>query len=170
MARNIEIKAISNHFHAQRDLAQRLSGSAAVEITQQDTFFKVSTGRLKLRTLAESRGQLIYYQRNDEADPKLSHYHISETNDPIGLTEILSAAYGIRGRIDKTRYLYKLGRTRVHLDVVENLGKFIELEVVLEESDDIEGGESEARCHMERLGIQPSDLITSSYIDLFEQS
>ena len=61
------------------------------------------------------------------------------------------------------------GRTRLHFDQVEKLGNFIELEVVLGDSDNISDGETEAQQLMQQLNIQANDLIDCAYVDLLEQ-
>jgi predicted adenylyl cyclase CyaB len=84
------------------------------------------------------------------------------------LRELLSDALGVRGVINKIREVYLAGRTRIHLDRVEGLGEFIELEVVLEEHENVAAGMAEANSLMEALGIAESDLIASAYADLLE--
>lgn len=76
-----------------------------------------------------SVSELIYYERPDIEGPKLSIY--SKCNVPHGadLLNVLSMSLGIRGLVKKTRHLYIHEHTRIHIDDVEGLGKFIELEV-----------------------------------------
>ena len=131
MPANIEIKARARDFNAIRSRAAALSEALEQVIPQVDTFFFTSRGRLKLRELGRERAQLIHYERPDQGGPKRSDYHIFETGDPENLKTVLSPALGIRGTIRKTRYLYLVGQTRVHLDDVEGIGQFMELEVVL---------------------------------------
>ena len=71
--------------------------------------------------------------------------------------------------VRKTRHLYFVGRTRIHLDRVEGLGDFLELEVVLTEEDSIEGGEVEAHRLMEPLGVLSEDLVPDAYVDLLDR-
>ena len=44
---------------------------------------------------------------------------------------VLTEALGVRGTVRKERTVIRIGRTRVHFDRVDNLGCFVELEVVL---------------------------------------
>jgi len=132
MARNIEIKARVSDPAALRRRAAALSDTPAELIAQEDTFFHVPQGRLKLRVISPDHGQLIYYQRPDAAGPKQSDYHISITNEPQTLKDILTRSLGVRGVVNKQRWLYLVGPTRIHLDQVEGLGSFMELEVVLQ--------------------------------------
>ena len=88
------------------------------------------------------------------------------TADPEGLCEVLAVALGIRGVVRKRRTVYIIGPTRVHLDQVEGLGEFVELEVVLQPEQDLSVGEVVARELMAKLGISASQLIDRAYIDL----
>ena len=169
MARNIEIKAAASDFVAQVSLGAQLSDQALVTLIQEDTFFNVAEGRLKLREFPDAKAMLIFYHRVDTQAAKLSDYHITETDDPAGLKNALAKAYGIRRVVKKVRSLYMVGRTRLHFDEVEGLGEFIELEVVLDSDDTIDGGQAEASSLMRRLNIQASDLIDVAYVDLLEQ-
>jgi predicted adenylyl cyclase CyaB len=168
MPANIEIKARSRDFASQRRQAEALSDDPVQVIPQEDTFFHIPTGRLKLRQLAPDRGQLVYYDRPDQDGPKRSDYHIFETGDPETLKTTLRLALGVRGVVRKTRYLYMVGQTRLHLDQVEGLGEFLELEVVLRPGQSDAEGLAIARHLMTRLGIQEQDLLQGAYVDLLE--
>ncbi|MBS1200615.1 MAG: adenylate cyclase [Proteobacteria bacterium] len=165
-ARNVEIKARVADLAAVEARAAAIADSGPVDISQDDTFFTCPRGRLKLRQLAPDHGQLIHYQRPDQGGPKLSDYVIAPTPDPAALREALTRAYGVAGRVRKHRRLYLAGRTRIHLDRVEGLGDFMELEVVLDAGDDTAGGEAEARRIMLALGVDERDLIEGAYVDL----
>lgn len=168
MPANIEIKArLRNHDQIRRR-AESLSDTPVQLIPQEDIFFHTSQGRLKLRTLPGGKGQLIYYTRPDQEGPKRSDYHISHTSDPENLQRVLALAYGVRGIVRKTRYLYLVGQTRVHLDDVEGLGHFMELEVVLQDGQSDAEGQRIARDLMARLGIEDHDLVEGAYLDLLE--
>jgi predicted adenylyl cyclase CyaB len=169
MPSNIEIKARLRDFDEIRRRAEQLSHTPVKEIPQEDTFFNAPRGRLKLRVLAEDNGQLIYYTRPDQEGPKRSDYHISLTPDPENLKRVLELAYGIRGVVKKTRFLYMVGQTRVHLDDVEGLGQFIELEVVMREGQSDADGQTIAEGLMAALGIEKSDLLEGAYMDLIEK-
>lgn len=137
-----------------------------VEIPQDDTFFVCERGRMKLRAFSATDGQLIFYRRPNQAGPKESFCVISPTASPDSLGDALSLAYGQAGRVRKHRTLYLVGRTRVHLDRVEHLGHFLELEVVLSEGERPEAGAKEARDLMAALGITDAQLVEGAYVDL----
>lgn len=168
MPSNIEIKARVQNFGKTRARAEKLSDTPVQVVPQEDTFFHVPQGRLKLRLLSRNEGQLIYYTRPDQEGPKRSDYHISHTSDPENLTRVLALAYGIRGVVRKTRYLYLVGQTRVHLDDVEGLGHFLELEVVMQEGQSDAEGQAIAENLMADLGVESRDLLEGAYMDLLE--
>lgn len=169
MPTNVEIKARVRDLASLRARAEALSGGPGQEIPQEDTFFRVPRGRLKLRELSPGQGELIYYEREDARDPKPSHYLIAGTSEPAALRAILTAALGLRGVVRKRRTLYRICQTRLHLDQVEGLGSFLELEVVLAHGQDVAQGRAIVAELMERLGIAEPDLVRCAYIDLLDQ-
>ena len=170
MPSNIEIKAYVRNFDEMLLRAAALSDTPVDVIPQEDIFFIAPQGRLKLRIFSMNRGQLIYYTRPDQEGPKRSDYYVSPTADPEGLKHVLERAYGIRGVVKKTRYLYIVGQTRVHLDDVQGLGRFVELEVVLREGQSDAEGQAIAEGLMAGLGVERSDLLEGAYMDLLESS
>ena len=169
MPANIEIKARPRDFEEIKSRAEGLSDTPVQVIPQEDIFFNVERGRLKLRILAPDQAQLIFYTRPDQEGPKRSEYHLTHSSDPVNLKHVLELAYGIRGVVRKTRYLYLVGQTRVHLDDVEGLGRFMELEVVLEEGQSDAEGQKVAEELMSALGVERGDLIDTAYMDLLEK-
>jgi adenylate cyclase len=166
MARNIEIKARVPDIDALARAVAGLAGHGPTLIEQDDTFFACANGRLKLRAFSAQQGELIFYRRADHAGPKESFYVIAPTPAPDALREALTLAHGQVGRVRKQRTLFLVGRTRVHLDRVEALGDYLELEVVLREGEAAQAGIAEAHALMARLGIDESQLVTGAYVDL----
>jgi predicted adenylyl cyclase CyaB len=169
MARNIEIKARIESVETLAPKVAPIADKGPIEIPQDDTFFRCESGRLKLRAFSDGTGELIFYRRANEEGPKESFYLRSSTSEPDILRESLSLAYGEAGRIRKHRTLFLVGRTRVHLDRVEGLGQFLELEVSLADGEPSESGVQEARRLMEKLGVQSSHLVECAYVDLLER-
>ena len=166
MARNIEIKASVADLAPVEARARAIATRGPEDLFQDDTFFHCGNGRLKLREFADGRGELIHYRRADEAGPKVSDYSIAPVAAPAALRETLARAFGIAGRVVKRRRLYLAGRTRIHLDQVQDLGAFAELEVVLDDAESLQEGEAVADELMARLGIGRERLVTGSYLDL----
>ena len=170
MPRNVEIKARVDQVEEQRVRAALLAESDPDVLVQEDIFFKVPHGRLKLRLVSPTHGELIFYQRANQAGPTTSTYAVVETDRPHELKAVLEAAYGIRQTVRKTRQLYKVGRTRIHIDEVESLGHFLELEVVLADTEEARVGAREAYHLMQQLGINTAQLVEGAYVDLLEHS
>jgi predicted adenylyl cyclase CyaB len=166
MPRNIEIKARVADLAAVESRARALAAEAALDVEQDDTFFACANGRLKLRAFGDGHGELIHYVRADDAGPKESDYVMTSTAAPDALRDILERALGIRGRVRKARRVYLVDRTRIHLDRVEGLGSFVELEVVLREGESAAAGERVAQDLMARLGISQAALVRGAYLDL----
>lgn len=167
MPANVEIKARIPSVAALLPVAQALSDDKHLQrIHQDDSFFAVPNGRLKLRVFGDGSGELIHYLRPDDAGPKLSDYVLVPVADPDGLREALSRACGLIGRVRKHRVLVLVGATRIHLDEVEGLGAFLELEVVLRDGQTEAEGTATAQALMARLGVQPDQLVRGAYFDL----
>jgi predicted adenylyl cyclase CyaB len=170
MPANIEIKARVRDFAGLKRRAESLSDTNLQVIPQEDTFFCIPKGRLKLRVLAPDHAQLVWYARQDDPGPKRSDYEIYETSSPQALKSTLALALGIRGVVRKTRHLYLVGQTRIHLDDVEDLGYFVELEVVMQPGQSDAEGQVIAEELMKKLGIDSADLLDSAYMDLIESA
>lgn len=170
MARNTEIKARITSVEALLPIAAALAAGGPPElITQDDTFFQAPQGRLKLREFADGSAQLIHYHRPDAQGPKVSDYVISPVPDAASMRQALGRACGLLGRVRKRRTLLLAGTTRIHLDRVEGLGDFLELEVVLRDDQTAADGERIAQGLMQQLGVQPTQLLSGAYLDLLRQ-
>ncbi len=169
MPSNIEIKARVADPERKQTLAEQLAGAPPVILHQEDTFFPCARGRLKLRQLASDHGELISYQRADVSGSKQSNYLVYHTDQPAELRAVLADALGTGGVVTKTRRLYLVGQTRVHLDEVVGLGSFLELEVVLAGGQPPEEGHRIAREIMAALEVEEADLIDRAYADLLAQ-
>ncbi|CAG9762426.1 unnamed protein product [Ceutorhynchus assimilis] len=169
--RNIEIKAKVSDLKQLLEKAKILAGQEAIIIKQHDTFYNVPNGRLKLRRFVENgEGELIFYNRPDSEGPKLSSFEKVSLQSPsvAGLNKVLDKALGAKIDVKKTRHLFLVEQTRVHVDEVEDLGSFMELEVCLKPEQEISEGEKIAYDLMEKLGINKQDLISGAYADLIK--
>jgi predicted adenylyl cyclase CyaB len=166
MPTNIEIKAVLTNRRAAEAAAARLSDVGPEKILQEDFFFRCERARLKLRIFAPDRGELIRYERANVAELRGSHYLIARTPDPQTLLDILTATLGKIGVVKKTRTLYLIGQTRVHLDEVQELGEFVELEVVLRPGQSEVEGRNIATALLSEFGIGEEHLIAEAYVDL----
>ena len=170
MARNIEIKARIDSVEAMLTHALALADDPPQVIEQDDTYFNCTHGRLKLRDFGDGGGELIHYERADAEGPMLSEYICAATSDPMALRQALTRALGAVGRVRKRRLLLLAGQTRIHLDRVEGLGDFLELEVVLREGQSEEEGAAIADALCARLGLEPSQRLAEAYLELLARA
>ncbi len=174
MPRNIEIKARIDSVDALLPRACALAGGEPEMIEQDDSFFDVPHGRLKLRRFADGAAELIHYQRADTEVAKASDYVRVPVPDAAALCEALTRACGLRGRVRKRRWLLTVRRggwhTRIHLDRVEGLGDFMELEVVLTKGQTDTAGAAEAAALMLELGLTRAPRIAVAYLDLLAEA
>jgi len=168
MQQNIEIKARIKAPDKLRAALDVLCPQAPELLCQDDCFFRCPDGRLKLRHFADGTAELLFYRRDDTDGPKTSSYWRSPVSNAQSMRELLSNALGSEGRVIKQRWLYLHGRTRIHVDQVQGLGDFVELEVVLQAEDSLVDGEQEAQMLMRELQIRPQQLIAGAYLDLLK--
>jgi predicted adenylyl cyclase CyaB len=164
--RNVEIKARLRDPEGLRRRLAALATDGPHELAQHDTFFRCHRGRLKLRRFADGGGELIAYHRDDDAGPTTSRYEIVPCADPATLAAALAATLGVLGEVRKGRTLWHVGRTRVHLDRVEGLGSFVELEVVLAAGEAEASGVREAEALMVALELDAAARVEAAYVDL----
>ncbi|BFZ05118.1 hypothetical protein BsWGS_08157 [Bradybaena similaris] len=166
MPRNVEIKAKVADLEDLKARARLLAGDNGILIEQEDTFFHVPSGRLKLRHVSGEKAMLIQYNRPDQEGPKLSDFHIAIVDDVEAMKVVLTKALGIRGVVRKSRLLVMLDQTRIHLDHVHDLGDFMELEVMLQDTQSLEDGQKIAEDIMSKLCIKKDDLLDGAYMDM----
>jgi adenylate cyclase class IV len=168
--RNIEIKARIPSVEALLPRARQLAHGAVQHLQQDDSFFGVPQGRLKLRQFADGTAELIHYHRPDTAGARASDYVRVPVPDPAALREALTRACGLRGRVRKDRQVLLVQRQglviRIHLDRVEGLGDFVELEVLLDEHHTDADGDAVAQALMAALGLADAPRLAGSYLDL----
>lgn len=165
-ARNIEVKARIDSVQALLPRARALADGQAQLIEQDDTFFHAPRGRLKLRVFSDGSGELIAYERADGLQARASEYVRVPVSDPDALREALGRALGERGRVRKRRWLLRAGPTRIHLDEVQGLGHFLELEVVMREGEPDAQGVATAEALMQALGLRDAPRVGGAYLDL----
>lgn len=168
MAQNVEIKARieESEFETLRRRSIEIATSGPITLIQIDTFFQSRQGRLKLREFGDGTSELIFYERPDCEGPKTSTYIRSACSTPATTKRALASSIGILGVVKKDREVFFVNQTRIHLDQVEGLGTFLELEVVLDDGDSPDQGELIARELMQDLDVDCSQLVSGAYFDL----
>lgn len=133
---------------------------------QIDTYFNANTGRLKLRE-GKIENALIFYQRSNQAGPKQSDVILYQGAAGSSLKATLSAAIGVKVVVDKQRAIYFLGNVKFHVDEVQQLGSFVEIEAIDKDGTiGIERLQEQCAYYMDLLGIETNDLVEVSYSDL----
>jgi adenylate cyclase, class 2 len=135
--RNIELKAHDPDPVRSLEVCRALGAEDHGEIWQRDTYFQVPRGGLKLREERPGRPHLIQFQRANEPQQRESRYRIVELDDSAVLSAALADAIGIHVVVTKHRRLFLWRDVRIHLDRVEQLGEFIELEAVAPPDSDL---------------------------------
>jgi homotetrameric cytidine deaminase len=167
--RNVELKASDPDPARTLELALKLGASDEGEISQRDTYFGGSRARVKLREQTPGEDELIAYRRPDGDDAKVSDYLRVEVTDAAALKEALDAAYGTKVVVAKKRRLLLWENVRIHLDDVEGLGAYMELEGLVDGDDDGPARERVERLRRE-LEIDDANLVAAGYSDLLLDS
>jgi homotetrameric cytidine deaminase len=167
-SRNIELKARDPRPARTVELALGLGAEDHGEIAQRDTYFSRARGRLKLREQDPGEDELVQYRRADWAEARESEYRRVPVADAAALREALDAALGTLVVVEKRRRLLVLDAVRIHVDTVEGLGDFVEIEAVLTQGADpteverlrsqLEIGELEGRSYSDLLLDTPELL------------
>jgi predicted adenylyl cyclase CyaB len=169
MPANLELKARCADPAALRERVKAVATAWLGVDEQLDTYFRTSQGRLKLRESSLSGGQLVPYLRPDAAAARRSDYVVIPVAEPARTKQLLSALLGVRRVVRKTREIAFYDNVRIHLDRVEGLGDFVELEAVWDGSPAGEAEQARKVAFLrERLAIRDDDLVPLSYEGLLE--
>ena len=163
---NFEFKAKADNLDFLEEKLKSLNPLFVGEDHQKDTYFNVTTGRLKLRE-GNIENALIHYQRNNTAGAKQSHVILYQHVPDASLKEALTAALGIKAVVDKKRKIYFIDNVKIHFDIVEGLGHFIEVEAIDKAGkNDLQKLKQQCAHYAALFSIQPEDYIAESYSDL----
>ena len=159
--RNVELKAVDPDPARTLALALALGASDEGVLVQRDTYFRVGSGRLKLREEEPGAAHLIAYSRPDDPAVRVSSYRVLPAAD--GTLAALGETLGVDVVVEKRRHLLLWETVRIHLDEVTGLGSFIELEAVADPDSDL----SRERSQVDRLvdALEIGELQEGSYSD-----
>jgi homotetrameric cytidine deaminase len=164
--RNVELKAHAADPEATLRAALALDG---VEdrgvLRQRDTYFRAPRGRLKLRR-QDDHAQLIAYARADAPGARESAYRLVDVPDPDALAAALESTYGVSVDVVKERQLLLWDDVRIHLDAVEGLGRFVELEAVAPADSDLQAEHAKLAHLRQALDIRDAELEPRGYAAL----
>jgi adenylate cyclase class IV len=164
--RNIEFKARVADLAATRTRAEAVATDRCGVIEQVDTYFHVPRGRLKLREAQPGEAQLVSYHRPDAGEPRASEYRLVTIGDPAGLKAALAATLGVKAVVRKRRELLWHHNERIHLDEVEGLGSFLELEAVVGPDADERVCRQRLDFLLDALRVNSADMLPGSYSDM----
>src|SRR4051794_21276104 len=164
--RNVELKARDPHPERSLERARALGAEDRGELRQRDTYFAAPRGRLKLREQEPGGAELIAYERADAEIARESRYRIAPVDDPAALREALDAALGTVVVVAKRRRLLLWDGVRIHLDRVEGLGDFVELEGVVDEGSDLARAGALVERLRAELAIADDAIEATGYADL----
>ena len=164
--RNLEVKAIDGDPQATLVAALEIGAADQGVLHQRDTYFHAVLGRLKLREAPPRPAELIAYDRAELAGPKVSLYRVVQVADHVALIEALTEALGVRCVVEKARRLLVWRNVRIHLDHVDGLGHFVELEAVATSPGGLEVERERVEQLRASLGITDERLVARGYADL----
>lgn len=161
---NVDFKAELRDPELARLVIPKLGGQLVATLNQSDTYFKVPDGRLKVRESDGEPTEWILYHRQDRPRPTISHFTIFSP-------EMIRERYGTRDlhpwvTVKKQRTIYMLEQAHIHLDNVEGLGWFIEVDALVTPRQHV------GRCHeligklRDKLGPALGGAIATSYADM----
>jgi len=165
--KNLEVKVELRDLNEISHNIELMGLKKVANLYQTDTYYLVGKKRLKLRNVNDEL-QLIYYSRPNISESKMSHYYIFRfrVNSKEIIEKILGFFFSIKTVVVKKRMLYVYKHTRIHLDEVENLGKFLELETVFDRESPQNNFYKEHDFIVNTLGLSKYKKIGSSYSDL----
>lgn len=163
---NIEFKARTNRLELLEAKLQTLNPLFTGLDNQCDTYFNVSTGRLKLRE-GNIENTLIWYERSNTAGAKQSDILLYHHAPDKALKEILIKVHGVKVVVDKKRKIYFIDNVKFHFDSIEGLGTFVEVEAI-DKSGDIGVEKLKAQCshYAAFFEIAQEDYMSVSYSDM----
>jgi len=166
---NIEIKAKCHDPGKLRGMLKSQNPDFKGTDHQIDTYFNVLHGRLKLRE-GKIENSLIHYDREDKKGPKKAKVTLFEVKPESSIKELLTNALGILTVVDKKREIYFIKNVKFHIDEVDGLGTFVEIEAIDKEGNiGQEKLQEQCKRYMKLLGIKEEDLISTSYSDMLRK-
>lgn len=164
---NLEFKAPHRDLAQARACARALGARPEAVLQQTDHYYQAPSGRLKLRVVPAAPAQLIGYAR-PEAEVRYSRFRIVEVADAAALDALLADTLGRRVSVIKTREWWSWRECRLHLDEVQQLGAFVEFEVL--SAGDRADDAGRLAALLAAFGYTATDGIAGSYVDLLEAS
>lgn len=166
MARNVEVKARLADLDAARATAERHGARFAWRDRQVDRYYELAGGRrVKLRTCGRRPAELIRYDRPETSGVRPSEYEISPVRDAEAAACLVPKTPPLV-TVSKEREVWLADNVRIHLDRVDGLGTFLELEAVVDAAHDEAACTAQVHALLAALGVAEADCVRASYGDL----
>lgn len=162
---DVEIKAKCKDHARIRTILKKKGALFGGEDHQIDVYFKSPTGRLKIRK-STIESVLIYYIRDNIKGIKPSEYYLYKAPEPEKLEELLKIALGELVTVEKKREVYFIDNVKFNIDDVKGLGKFVEIEAITTNPDEIDHMDEIVRSYVKLFDIEEIDIQSHSYSDL----
>lgn len=166
MPANLELKAKYPNIKRAESIAREISEREGETLEQTDTYFNVPHGRLKFREIRSKNGihsELIWYDREESVHERISHFDRAPLNGSEGFIAILRQALETDVTVEKRRTVYIWNDSRIHIDLVEHLGPFVEFEVLTLYRND---HKNRMQYLTDKFGVTDLEIINCSYADL----
>lgn len=165
MPKNLELKIHCNSFAKVMGSLNEINAEFVGALVQKDVYYKAAKGLLKLRT-ENGRQSLIKYLRDEKGKNRWSDFQVLKFSEG-NAEKFLKHIFDIETIVEKKRLLYMYDNTRIHLDKVKGLGKFLELETI------VINGLTDAKKRFKKiirlLNLGYYDQIKKSYKILIEE-
>jgi adenylate cyclase class IV len=162
--RNVEIKAELRDAQIARAVCRSLRGVHARTFHQTDTYYQMPKGRLKKREVEGEPTEYIFYERPNQSSAKVSTFSIfteRQAESRFGKDPLPEWV-----RVRKRRELWLVGYTRVHLDRVDGLGDFLELESLVSRANTLNRARAHIAALLEEFRPVLGELIDRGYADM----
>lgn len=134
---------------------------------QKDTYYLLGARRLKMRE-QEKIHEIIYYVRiNKKSSRQSTYFRVVIPSYLLSFFKmVLNSVFKVKTVVIKERELYLYKNTRVHLDTVENLGYYLELETVINSKEKEDFSLHQHDEVKELLNLQKYKIVEYSYSDI----
>jgi predicted adenylyl cyclase CyaB len=167
---NVEIKSRCKSLYEIEQTLLNLGADFKGVDHQIDTYFDARKGRLKLRH-GNIENSLIFYDRSNSAKSRESHILLEKLGTESNLLGILSESIGIKIVVDKKRKIFFIENVKFHVDEVENLGHFVEIEAIcIDGSKNIEELKVQCDHYISVLKLKEKDFVELSYSDMVNEN
>lgn len=162
MPTNLELKIRVASHQSLKKILEQIGAENRGMFSQKDVYYSIPNGLLKLR-IENGNESLIFYNRNEKDKNRWSDFEVLEFAKGKG-EKFFNNLFDIEVIVKKKRELFYYDDTRIHLDTVKFLGKFLELETL------VINGKVDAKKRFEKiisiLKLDKSKQIRKSYRDL----